>query len=321
MKKNLFSIFLLPLLFAACSNDETLLDDPNAKEETGVYNSLLDMTIKKSQNVLEFKDESAFKQTVKKLNEAQTSYRKVDGIEVLAHSDISFKADGFNSIFDDYVDAMNEAENYCDTEEGYYQFKEKYSNLYFPEEGDDYSAYLPVSDKTVAKLLNSKGEVLIGGVRVNMIDINSYEQLTTMGLTPQDESTQSLLRSNTCRTSADIYNGKRDRKMWIKADYTYNQVHIEVSFRKKGAFGIWYNYSSSSNIAGITYCYNSISMLPSNATGFIPWIEPKNESSSHDYYALVDNNVVQRINGTVYINHQGFEDINPIAFGVDLTRN
>lgn len=72
---------------------------------------------------------------------------------------------------------MHEAENYYDTEEGYYKFKKKYSNLYFPEYGDDYSAYLPVKDKYVAKLLNSKGEVMINGNIVNLVDIYSYDQI------------------------------------------------------------------------------------------------------------------------------------------------
>ena len=70
--------------------------------------------------------------------------------------------DGFHSMYDDYVNALNEAESYYERHGGYEEFKEKYSMLFFPEEGDDYCAYLPISRKNVAKLVNSNGDVIIG---------------------------------------------------------------------------------------------------------------------------------------------------------------
>jgi hypothetical protein len=57
----------------------------------------------------------------------------------LSQSEIDVQ--GFNSLFNIFSKAMDEAESYYDRSGGYEEFKAKYSALYFPEEGDDYSAY------------------------------------------------------------------------------------------------------------------------------------------------------------------------------------
>lgn len=83
--------------------------------------------------------------------------------DMIQTPDITFKRNGFYSLYDYFTDAMNEAESYYDRPGGYEEFKAKYAMLYFPEEGDDYSAYLPVKDQKIAKLLNANGEVSING--------------------------------------------------------------------------------------------------------------------------------------------------------------
>ena len=287
--KILFFILIVSA-FTGCNNEEDVL--PAVKDIEVINNGTL----------LKFKDQATF-----------DNYLSQENINIA----------GFTSMYDNFNQAMKEAESYYDREGGYEEFKAKYSTLYFPEEGDDYSAYLPVSNENVAKLLNKDGDVMIGDKVVNMKDVNSYQQLKVLGLTPPDESTQSLLRALTCRTSADIYNKAGDRKMWIKADFTpaNNQIHIEVSFRKKGAFGIWYNYGSYSYITGTTYVYSTPEVNARYQIGYIPWRNESGscEASSHDYYSNATSNA-QCIDGTIYINHQGFGDINPIAFGLHLTR-
>jgi len=86
---------------------------------------------------------------------------------------------------------MGDADNYYDTKEHYEEFKVKYASLYFPEYGDDYSAYLPVSNLKLAHLANKNGFIKINGELINCKDISSYAQLDSLGLTPPNDKQKS----------------------------------------------------------------------------------------------------------------------------------
>ena len=192
--KKIFYPVLSILVLGACSNETDELNDlnlGNVNSKEYIYSPELNVNIEKRKDILVFDSNEDFQKTVSKLslypiNEARLKSYQLDNSDgsiesIIPIRDITLQDKGFHSLYDDFTNAMNEAESYYDRLGGYEEFKEKYSMLYFPEEGDDYSAYLPVSDKNIAKLLNSKGEVIIGGNTVNLLDISSYEQLKQLG--------------------------------------------------------------------------------------------------------------------------------------------
>jgi hypothetical protein len=111
----------------------------------------------------------------------------------------------FKSMYDEYKEAMNVAESYYEREGGYEEFKEKYPNFYYPEEGKDFSAYLPVSNVNLAKFITPEGNVMIGNKVYNMCDINSYSQLDSLGLTLQLDDTPFYLATRATKTFTNLY--------------------------------------------------------------------------------------------------------------------
>lgn len=261
-KKLLLFIFTV-LVCASCTNE--IERNSTCKESIFVEELNMSIDYLKDQNVLVFESKEDFEAVVSKLelNSASNIIDLSKPFNGLHFSSIgtTFKNEGFISLYDEFVSAMDEAEKYCDTKEGYLKFKEKYSSLYFPEYGDDYSAYLPVENKYVAKLLNSKGEVMINGNIVNLIDIHSYKQLVVLGLTPPEDDSKSVtIRSVNYLELNELtekFNSDYTRKLWVlvklfpsSTPAVREYVKVEVCFRKKGAFGIWYNYSDSETRLG-----------------------------------------------------------------------
>lgn len=266
-------IFLLVIMLGlgSCAelSDREIMNNHTEKSKKLVYCHEIEMSISTLDDMLVFDTDNDFKNAVKKL--AANSYNQkpnfiessvsdmpiYNTIMSLNNSGLLLSEIGFNSIYDDFVRAMKEAESYYDTEEGYKQFKEKYSNLYFPEYNDDYSAYLPVSDKNIAKLLNSNGDVMIEGKVVNLIDIKSYNQLVELGLTPPENS--NLMKVSMAATDYPLNNLPEtrcnNRKLWINCRVrpgsstgVFEEIFFEVCFRKKGFLGAWYNYDSETTI-------------------------------------------------------------------------
>jgi succinate dehydrogenase flavin-adding protein (antitoxin of CptAB toxin-antitoxin module) len=276
-----------------------------------IYNADLNVSIEKKSNTLVFNNAEDFQNVVSKLksssfvNKAETKSSNVDQneySEIINSSDITLQKNGFHSLYDDFINAMNEAESYYERAGGYEEFKQKYAMLYFPEEGDDYSAYLPVSDKNIAKLLNSNGEVMIDGEIVNLKDINSYEQLIDLKLAPPSENAINLTtRANTDYPLNELSLVKcNDRKLWVNvilrpgsSPGIYEEILVEVCFRKKGALGLWYNYSSDTFLAwepGVSY----------HKSGY----------SSHDYLwaRVFKNGAPVPFQGLMYVKFRGFGD-------------
>ena len=203
---------------------------------------------------------------------------------------------GFKSIYNDYEEAMNEADNYYDSMEHYYEFKEKHPTLFFPEYENDYSAYLPVSNKYVAQLLNINGDVKIGGEIVNMKDVNSYEQLVELGeAMPEYDISTYDYTGDYLNGTPELKNGG-DRKLKIRvycepgSEGVYQAIVVDVSFRKKGAFGAWYNYKSNTTLGWV---------------GGQSW--SKSGFSSHDYkFARIYSNGPVPFKGRMYLDFQGF---------------
>lgn len=263
MRKSILFIASLCML-GACSNDaEKVLNTEKTANENIIHNADLNISVKKDKDMLVFDNNEDFQSVISKLytaasgNDASTkslnsSDENVYG-DVIQTPDVTFKADGFYSLYDYFTDAMNEAESYYDRPGGYEEFKAKYSMLYFPEEGDDYSAYLPVKDEKIAKLLNANGEVSINGKIMNYKDINSYQQLLDLGIA----ATEGDYITPTTRADDYPFNELpevrcNNRRLWVRTEVrrgskpgVAEEVAILVRFRKKGLFGKWYNYGST----------------------------------------------------------------------------
>lgn len=298
----LFFIFCFILLFS-CSdnsiideiNDERIdneLDIEVVKLSASKLKAAGNENVTEDEYALKFKDGETFQKTMDKLQEMSTEER-------LAWNE---KLNNFTSVAQEYEIAMQEAESYYDRPGGYEEFKAKYNNLYFPEEGDDYGAYIPLKNELEAFSTNENGRLIIGDEIINAETINSYDELLTSGRGMIEEAPsgifdvddkESIIPSETgLKVAPDeqdrvyaVYMtpgawffekrvmgdgqykhstgwrtyGSRKIKIDLKRETKTNhwlvvlpggfrlEWHLEVSFRKKGFLGIWYNYSSSTS--------------------------------------------------------------------------
>lgn len=265
--KSLLSVFLLSsLALMSCSKD---LDNmPEATSNSGNLR-LFGEVVEQKDGVLKFSDEVSFKKVLKNLGEAQAVMTKAGNDGVGVDADYALEDNGFQSIYDDYVASADEAELYYDRWEDYYQFKDKYSNLYFPELENDYSAYLPISDKNIAKLANKEGFIMIGDELVDCKDITTYEDLERLGL---------AIPNFKMRDPGDIIHYREgDNMVWVKIhDQGFNGKRLfqfEVCFRDKGFLGVWYNRRASTHLWASATVYG--------VTDSDDWT--KESMSSHDY--------------------------------------
>lgn len=239
MKAILSALFLSALTFMSCSNteDDVLQNDSNPKTL-----DLFGTLVEQHDGMLKFSDELSFEQTVKNVALAQIGLKKLEGFGFIPKIEYTLKDKGFHSMYDDFVEAIDESGLYYDRWEDYAEYKIKYPNLYFPEFGDDYSAYLPISNPDVAKLANSEGNIMIGDKIVSCKNISSYEELEQLGLTPPNPKKRSV---------EVFYLRQGDDKIWVNAGRNWNTLLFEVCFRDKGFLGIWHNKRTTTALACI----------------------------------------------------------------------
>lgn len=306
--KNFLSLITCCVIFTSCSSEEL--------DETTIQPSLLKSSnlahiegrfIEQKDNMLCFNNYEEFNQLVQSLEENQQITDGQSDVFHIEDVDKSLNIEGFTSIYDDYVSALKEADNYYDSKIHYEEFKSKYSNLYFPEYKDDYSAYLPVSDRNIAKLLNSNGEVIINNEIVNMKDVSTYDRLVELGETMSENSISFFDYTGDYKNGFPRLENGGDRSLQAKV-YTKpgsngvgEVIIVEVIFRKKGAFGAWYNYSSNT----------TLSWDPGES-----W--SKSGTSSHDYkFARKYNNGPIPFKGRMFVEFQGFRG-EKVFFNVDI---
>lgn len=268
LAKSVIVCLAFTLVFSSCNNNDEEVTVMNTSKE---YLNILGTKVELKDNALSFKNEAELQELIDLSKKQIIKTRLVGDGTFHEKNDKSWKVDGFKSLYDIFVEAMNNAESYYDREGGYEDFKEKYSILYFPEVKNDYSAFLPVDDVNLAKFLNKDGEILINGKIVNMKNVNSYEQLEKLGWTYSDTFTELDTELRTRATDLNGYyyisinetiyreDGERKNKITresisyesIPGDNLNIRKHVygQHIFRKKGFLGIWYNYSSKACIA------------------------------------------------------------------------
>lgn len=166
----------------------------------------------------------------------------------------------FESLYDEFERAWLVEEDYYVSDQKYDEFKKLFPHLYFPEYEDDYSFFLPVSNDSIAKLLNPEGNVKIAGKTVNYIDIKTPQDLSKLGrLAPTNGENVILTRANFMNNIPEQLGSEGDRKLWVntEAHFTGNGqavTVINIHFRKKGGLrGKWKNYKSEASIVGILH--------------------------------------------------------------------
>ena len=239
MKKTFFLCVFFIALFS-CSNEELVENE-----------TVIDKLTEDKTNILSFSDETEFFNSVETI-------RKSDNNSIETRSETI--ESNFHSLFDEYQQALDEADFYYQSEAGYEEFKAKYPSLYFPEYKDDFSVYLPVSDESVSKLLNSEGKVLIAGKEKDFRDVFSYDKIKELGLAipfidnpeveipvvkESDMSTKSIVipgnfnpQTDTTFTRVDqfaggmegnenfpFYNSDKKTKLWVNSYVWESNVH------------------------------------------------------------------------------------------------
>lgn len=237
----LLAITISIISFASCNKKESLKSSNTETSKNEAF-------FPQSNAILSFTNEEEFNNAIKSIKNGDSMFGVITR---------STSLEGFISLYDEFEQAMIEADDYYQREGGYEEFKAKFPDLYYPEYKGDYAAFLPVSDEAIAKLINQKGKVIISGEEIDLRDVWSYEKIMELGLDmPDDEtlsnpSTKALSDIVVLTTSKQEVNSKR--KAWIKrrgivADTDFGSGkfgRLDLCFRKKGWLG-WYNGSISS---------------------------------------------------------------------------
>lgn len=281
-------------MFVACSDkaDEIIPEELGIKDVEVVGGT-----------ILKFKDQVTFNAFV------ANPENNVIGEDLSLRSSASEKP--FKSLKLLYEEALSEAESYYDREGGYEEFKAKYPFLYFPEHEDDYSVYLPIANENIAEYANANGEIMIGNEVKNFKDIISYDQLVELGKTPSSgmelrANYDSGIINNRGNDNKFEYDSRNKRRLWVKARLLNNdsRIHVEISFRKKGFLGKWYNYSSATDVDGVLTAELTNLGLLSYSTKRNGW--KQSGSSSHDYEWHLPYGYVKGISGDLNIYYQGW---------------
>lgn len=275
--------------FTSCSNDDVLTMNQQEMPKTIL---LAGKKVENINGTLSF-------ETKEELNEIADNFiswastKSDNGTSTINFSQIEeLKKSGFTSLYDVFLNAMNDVDSYYSREGGYEEFKEKYSSLYFPEEGDDISPYLPISDKFMALLADTNGEVLVANEKVSLKDISTYQQLKNLGLTEPDNGIALAAERGDVITGTNSISKTTvgNNKVWVNTHYKGKDgsipiAMIEVCFRKKYLLG-WSNHNSNTSIKfGTGYGLHNYKGAEhesmSACHGF----------SSHDYYFSIYNKV------------------------------
>ncbi|WP_302820967.1 DUF4848 domain-containing protein, partial [Parabacteroides goldsteinii] len=146
--KNLFLFFACSvIIFTSCSEDsENLPKNTNEKVITKSSNI-------EDNQMLQFENMDSFKATLNKL-------KSMSKEEVLSWS----KANEFVSMYKLFTEVDSRIDNVKDAEE-YKNLRKEYSSTFIFNDEDyyDLTMYLPTKDWEYSKIINTQGEVIIGG--------------------------------------------------------------------------------------------------------------------------------------------------------------
>lgn len=233
---------------------------------------------KGKETVLKFRDESVFLETLSLLEnmtrEERENWNKQFG-------DFKSLDQMYNLAMEEADNLDFTEEEYKQFKEKYSSY------LYFPEYQDDFGAYIPFESLSYAYITDKKGRYMIGDEVVELNKINSYEQLQKSGqalYTLEELELNKTLKSAVVgynnikrvdvknkfagQVASNSFRGgrKNGKKLQFKVGRRIKpftspnpvggnpvlhgvntSLDVEISFRKKGFLGKWYNYSSETD--------------------------------------------------------------------------
>ena len=200
------------------------INDLNQEYSTNVIN-ISGKDIESINGTLSFENEEELKEIAENLISFSTT-KSVDRALTINYSNIDkLHKNGFTSLYDVFVNAINDVDSYYNREGGYEELKAKYPSLFFPEVGDDISPYLPISDKQLAMLADSNGDVLIANKKVSLKDITTYQQLRDLGQVPPDGISLAAERGDEISGTNSIPQTTVDKnKVWVNTHYKKRMV-------------------------------------------------------------------------------------------------
>lgn len=310
----------------SCSNKD--MDEIEISNNNDIVN-IFGVEAKVVNNTLSLENDESLNAILSKYRETErsiTSTRSATEVENSLSQLINLQTTDFKSLYEVYIEAIDNAEFYYERPGGYEEFKEKYDCLYFPEYKDDYSAYLPVSDKVLAKFLNQKGEIIIDNELKDMRDLKSYEKIKELGWSIPDIDNDQVINTIARLTQASayiqvtenqvVYNSGKSVKLWIdiqKGNRGTSSGRFDVCFRKKGILGVWYNYSA--HTSSTIYEIHPLTGQTSVVRGPVP----ASGNSSHDInMPFVDmgpfiqgkfETFHEHMNGNIYVLYYNHLDI------------
>jgi len=211
-------------------DEPTTPDTPDEPECPGVPISEYEMFVR-------FQDRKVYEETLATLSEMTPEEQKQWASENL---------EGFVSMKDIYDQAMEEAESYYDREGGYEEFKEKYPTLYYPEEGEDYGAYIPLQEEIVANVANENGNLIIEDEICIPQKIEDYGFLIDTGrgyyyverpTTPTPTTpTYPTIRPTTNPANVYVYHEKASKTFmtWGSSGITRNNYEFDTGWTNVG---------------------------------------------------------------------------------------
>lgn len=256
MKNYQFLIIIATTLFlTSCEKTNSERVDLNTTPEIEVVDGMLSFT-----------DQITFDETVDYLFKMGYNY-SLNWCDSL----------GFVSMNNVYDIAFDEVDQ-ISTEEEYYEFRSVYSGILLFNEvvTEDLSFYLPLSNRSLAPVLNISGDVLINGEVYNFKDL---EELNENYL-----KTRNVLKST---NDEWCYVSTSKRKYWSHIGASTSYIWTEVNAQKKFLFG-WINYRTTYGLVvrianGWTssYSLNTIHTTGKLPSGSVITLGSRNAGSSY----------------------------------------
>lgn len=233
--KKLFFAFAATLLLLSCSNEQVELASNGQKAIEVVTlptsNAAGTRVSNGESQVLKFKDESVYEQTVAKI-------RKMSIPETLTF----FEELGFDGAYTQLKNAENELDSLFDIEDdaefvkAITSYKQKYTNKFVFNEDDiyDLSPYLPYSDADMELVGNLQGQVMIGNQIVKAQNYQpDYKENELSFTTPSTAAEIRLSYRPYGESSLMIKEGKYQSTVQLGYDANGGSLAIQLTSQKK----------------------------------------------------------------------------------------
>lgn len=270
--KNLFLFFACSvIIFTSCSEDsENLPKNTNEKVITKSSNI-------EDNQMLQFENMDSFKATLNKL-------KSMSKEEVLSWS----KANEFVSMYKLFTEVDSRIDNVKDAEE-YKNLRKEYSSTFIFNDEDyyDLTMYLPTKDWEYSKIINTQGEVMIGGEIHSFKDLQNYNDYKTANGNTMSGSLEdqeiTVFADEIVINQCGLTSNHKKRKFHVKSNWDSLRGCVAFSLNASSKFlWGWKALSTKYYCTGLGPQYKPLwetNEMPSGSTYWVP-----NFPRSGDFY-------------------------------------